>query len=330
MLAIPVWAAPRPSSVLADTTDDVVDAVTASQATGWDIVVAIGVMVVAYPLARLARRWGRRATRKIPNAPEMLILDIGRLAYWTVWLVAAGIALSYLGIGLGWFSIALIAGIALGGLMVKPMIESMAAGLVITMRPSFSIGDKVDIEGLSGTVVEIGTRSTQLKTSTGVSVHIPNTQLLKQTIKVYTSFDKRKASFDVRLARGVDLEAAVSTIVKAVGGAERVVSDPAPSAQATALEANAITVTVAYWYSSSHLSDGSITHESIGRVDTALADADMVLAAPLVEIETVSGTEPTADPADATDDHSDPAGDSTEATADQADPATDKAKPTTS
>ncbi len=114
---------------------------------------------------------------------------------------------------------------------------------------------------------------------------------------VYTSFDHRKASFDIMLARGVDLEAAASTIVDAVRGADRVVSDPAPSAQATALQADAITVSVAYWYSSSHLSDGSITHEAIGRVDTALADADMVLAAPLVEIETVSGTEPEADPA---------------------------------
>jgi small conductance mechanosensitive channel len=329
------WAA-----VPASTLDDITNAIQSTQTTGWDVVVAAGVMVVAYPLARLARRYGRRVARKIPNAPKMLVLDVGRLAYWMVWMVALGTALSALGVGVGWFSIAVVAMIVLAALMAKPIIESMAAGLVLTMRPSFTIGDKINVEGLTGTVLEIGTRATQLQTSTGVRVFLPNTQLLNQTIEVYTAFDHRRASFDVLLARGSDLEAAAKTMVKAVQGADRVVDDPAPTAQATELKVNAITVAVEYWYSSEHLSDGSVTHEAIRRIDKALTAEGVQLAAPLVEIETVSAaastTEPAANPAtDSTDttstdttkstndgDSSDTA-DSTGGTDDTANPATD-------
>jgi small conductance mechanosensitive channel len=286
----------------ASTADDIANAIRSAETTGWDVVVAIGIMVVAYPLARLARRYGRRVARKIPNAPQMLVLDIGRLAYWMVWMVALGTALSALGIGIGWFSIAIVAAIILAVLMMRPIIESMAAGLVLTMRPSFTIGDKIEIEGLTGTVLEIGTRATQLQTSTGVRVYLPNTQLLKETIEVYTAFDHRRASFDVLLARGSDLDAAAKTMVKAVRGADRVVDDPAPTAQATELKVNGITVLVEYWYSSSHLSDGAVTHEAIHRVDKALTAEQVQLAAPLVEIENVSPAAPTtkseADPAD--------------------------------
>jgi small conductance mechanosensitive channel len=301
----------------ANTVDDITNAIQSAETTGWDVVVAIFVMVVAYPLARLARRYGRRVARKIPDAPKMLVLDVGRLAYWFIWLVAAGVALSALGIGIGWFSIAIVAAVVLAILMMRPMIESMAAGLVLTMRPSFSIGDKIDVEGLTGTVLEIGTRATQLQTSTGVRVYLPNTQLLKQRIEVYTAFDHRRASFDVMLARGSDLDAAAKTMVEAVRGADRVVDDPAPTAQATALEVNGITVLVEYWYSSSHLSDGSVTHEAIRRVDKALTAAGMALAAPLVEIENVSAAAPTTEPA------ADPATNSSGGTDDTADPATD-------
>jgi small conductance mechanosensitive channel len=313
-----VWAVAPASTV-----DDITNAIQSAETSGWDVVVAIGVMVVAYPLARLARRYGRRVARKIPDAPKMLVLDIGRLAYGVVWMVAFGTALSVLGVGVGWFSIVIVAALVLGVLMMRPMIESMAAGLVLTMRPSFTIGDKIAVEGLTGTVLEIGTRATQLQTSTGVRVYLPNTQLLKQRIEVYTAFDHRRASFEVFIARGSDLDAAAKTMANAVQGADRVVDDPAPTAQATELKVNGITVLVEYWYSSEHLSDGWVTHEAIRRVDKALTVAGVQLAAPLVEIENVSATapptEPTADPATddaagrASDDAADPS-DATDAT----------------
>lgn len=288
----------------ANTLDDINNAIQSAETTGWDVVVAVVVMVAAYPLARLARRYGRRTIRKIPNAPKLLVLDVGRLAYWTVWLLAAGIALSALGIGIGWFTIAVVAGMILAVLMIRPIIESMAAGLVLTTRPAFEIGDQIDVDGLRGTVLDIGTRTTQLKTSDGVRIYLPNTQLLNQTIKVYTAFDNRRASFDVVLARGVDLDAAATTIMKAVQAADGVVSDPAPTVEASALLPNGITFSVEYWYASSHLSSGSVTDAAIRSVDRALVSGGVHLAAPLVDVTSTS-----ADPAGEQADHPGPVSD---------------------
>lgn len=148
-----------------NTVNDITNAIQDAQTTGWDVVVALLIMVLAYPLARLARRLGKRATRKIPDAPQTLVDDVGRLVFWAVMTIAAGLALNALGIGIGWFSIALGGAVILMILMLKPIVESIAAGLLLTMRPNFAIGDVIEVEGLRGTVREIGTRVIQLQTS---------------------------------------------------------------------------------------------------------------------------------------------------------------------
>jgi small conductance mechanosensitive channel len=286
--------------------NDITNAIQSAQTTGWDFVAALLIMVVAYPLARLARRLGKRAIRKIPNAPKVLVDDVGRLVFWTVMAIAAGLALNALGVGIGWFSIALAAALILMILMLKPIVESMAAGMLLTMRPNFVIGDLIEVEGLRGTVREIGTRATQLETSDGIRVFIPNQDMLKQTVKVYTSLDHRRATFDVVLARGANMEAAAKTIREAVTGADGVVADPAPTVQATALQQNGMTFAVEYWYRSSHASDGAATDAAIRATDAAITRGGVDLTSPLVDISDVSvpgpASEPAPDPADSTSD----------------------------
>jgi small conductance mechanosensitive channel len=286
--------------------NDITDAVQSAQTTGWDFVAALLIMVVAYPLARLARRFSKRAMRKLPKAPKVLVDDVGRLVFWSVMAIAAGLALNALGVGIGWFSVALAAALILMVLMLKPIVESMAAGLLLTMRPNFEIGDLIEVEGLRGTVREVGTRATQLETSDGIRVFIPNQDMLKQTVKVYTSFDHRRATFDVVLARSSHLDAAAKTIREAVAGADGVVADPAPTVQATALQQNGMTFAVEYWYRSSHASDGAATDAAIRATSAAITRAGLDLTSPLVDISDVSGSgaagEPAPHPVDSTSD----------------------------
>ena len=45
--------------------NDMTNAMQDAQTTGWDVVAALLIMVVAYPLARLARRFSKRAMRAL-------------------------------------------------------------------------------------------------------------------------------------------------------------------------------------------------------------------------------------------------------------------------
>ncbi len=103
--------------------------------TGWDVVAAAAVVALAYPVAVILGRLAMMAARRLPNVPESLIQDIGRLVRWSIYLIAFAVAMTFLGVTVGWLSIVVIVILILGLLMVKPMVENIAAGLLMTLRP---------------------------------------------------------------------------------------------------------------------------------------------------------------------------------------------------
>jgi hypothetical protein len=111
------------------------NAVDPSQVTGWDVVAAAAVVALAYPVAVILGRLAMMAARRLPNVPESLIQDIGRLVRWSIYLIAFAVAMTFLGVTVGWLSIVVIVILILGLLMVKPMVENIAAGLLMTLRP---------------------------------------------------------------------------------------------------------------------------------------------------------------------------------------------------
>lgn len=85
------------------------------------------------------------------------------------------LAITLLGVTVGWLLIIVI--LILGLLMIRPMVENIAAGLLLTVRPSFTIGDQIQTDEYKGVVSEIGSRTTMLQTNTGVAMHIPNVEV---------------------------------------------------------------------------------------------------------------------------------------------------------
>ena len=217
--------------------------------------------------------------------PEELVNDVGRLTKWFTYLVAAAWALSLLGVSVGWLAIVIAVVVVFGFLMARPMVENIAAGTLLTIRPSFGVGDQVDTAGYRGTVEEIGSRSTLLRTNEGVRVNIPNTDVLSAPIVVYTAYESRKAEFDVSVAHDTNLDAASSLLIKAISAVENVQQDPAPEVQASSFDNTAITLSIGYWYPSSMTSDGSVSDGVIRSVKTRLSEAGIELAVPRLDVE---------------------------------------------
>ena len=271
-----------------DVVDQVEGAVQGSQVTGWQVLVAITVLVLAFPLGNIVQRLVRRGFRKVPNVPAILIDDIGRFAKWFVYLAAAGIALGLVGVNIGWISLIVVVTLVVSVLALRPTIENMAAGLVLTLRPAFTLGDQIEVLGQRGTVIEIGTHSTVLKSADGIQSHLPNNNIIGQTINVYTAYDARRSEFKVSLASGTDLAGALKAIRKAVASAKGVVSDPAPETLATDFDQDALIVTARFWYASSQASDSTVKDAAIEAVNKALNEAGIVPGGPTTGIDIAS------------------------------------------
>ncbi len=268
------------------------DALAASQVTGWDVLAAFLVLLVAYPVGLAVRRIAIRMLKRVPNLPADIAQTGGLLLRWLVYLVALAWALSLVGVNVGWVAVVVAVVLVLGVLMVKPMIENSAAGLLLTLRPVYAVGDRIDTVGYEGTVTKIGSRTTVLKTTDGREVHIPNTEVLKQPIEVFTATDSRKAEIDITVAFDTDLDAVTKLLTGAISGVENVLKDPVPTVQASGFDHTAITLTIGYWYPSSMSSGSAATDGAIRAVKKALTDAGIEPALPTVGIDQNPGVAP--------------------------------------
>lgn len=280
-----------------DPVQNVQDAVTSGTVTGWDVFAAIAILVIAWPVGVVVRKVTFRALKRIPNLPEEVATDGARITRWFVFLVALAWALNILGVGVGWVTIIVVVVLIFGVLMLRPMVENTAAGLLLTIRPVYNVGDQIESLGYEGTVTQIASRSTVLKASDGREIHIPNTEVLSKPIVVYTATASRKASFDITVAFETDLDATIDLLTKAVASVAGILADPAPSVQASGIHNNTITLSIGYWYPSSESSGSNATDGAIRAVTKAIVDAGVALARPTLEVDHGSGTPsgPTAD-----------------------------------
>jgi small-conductance mechanosensitive channel len=69
-------------------------------------------------------------------------------------------------------------------LAIKDFIPNIISGFLIYKKNLIQQGDKIKIEGLSGKVRKINLVETEVKTSSGDIIHIPNSTLTKKELVV--------------------------------------------------------------------------------------------------------------------------------------------------
>ena len=276
--------------------DDVEGAVESAQVTGWQVLAAVIVLIVAYPIGRLAQRLTKRAFRKAPDVPPEIIYDVSRGAKYLIYVAAASIALVLVGVGSSWIAIVIVVVLLVGVLIARPQIQNTSAGLVLTARPSFSVGDQIKVMDTCGTVLQIGSHSTVLESVDGVRSYIPNTSMLGEMVHVYTASDARRAQFDMSLAAGTDIAKALGVISKSLATAEGVLSDPASEVLASRLDQDALIATARFWYSSELKTDTAPVSAAILAVRNALDDAGIELGGATTGLDVTNESAPSADP----------------------------------
>lgn len=125
-----------------------------------------------------------------------------------------------------------IAGIAVS-FAVKDSLSNILGGLQLVLDRTFKVGDKIELEsGEMGVVLDIGLRSTKLRTYDNEVIFIPNGSLANAKIKNFTVPDLSiRVNVEFGVEYGSDTEKVRATILAAVGGIEGVLSDPEPVVQ---------------------------------------------------------------------------------------------------
>ncbi|QIR35787.1 mechanosensitive ion channel family protein [Tolypothrix sp. PCC 7910] len=213
-----------------------------------NIVLALIVFVIFFLIARAIKQFVKRVTRNRHQARN-LGLVLGRLAQGTTILVGLFIALS---IVIPTFragdlvQLLGISGVAIG-FAFRDILQNFLAGILILLTEPFQINDQIVFKNFEGTVENIETRATTIRTYDGRRIVIPNSELFTNSVTVNTAFESRCLEYDVGIGYGDDIDLAKQLILEAMHSVDEVLSDPAPDALVMELAESTVNIRARWW-----------------------------------------------------------------------------------
>lgn len=132
---------------------------------------------------------------------------------------------------LGYDILSLLAGLGIGGLAIalaaQDAVKNIIGGFSIFWDKPFQIDDFIEIGGQSGTVKEVGIRSTRLKTIGGTTIVIPNSKVADTVLENFSTRQARRMvvniglTYDTPAARMDEAIAIIQNTIREVEGIDR-------------------------------------------------------------------------------------------------------------
>ena len=248
------------------------------------------IAVVVYAIFHVAARSVRRVIRHFAQRRRKHLnvgLVLGRLAEGGIMLVGILVALV---VAVPSFQPAQliqllgISGVAIG-FAFRDILQNFLAGLLILLTEPFKIGDQIVVGSFEGTVEEIETRATTIKTYDGRRVVIPNTNLFTQSVIVNTAFPTRRLQYDVGIGYGDDIGRAKTIMLAALNGVHGIMESPAPEALVVGLADFTVTIRMRWWISPPRRADlMESTNDALHAIKDALTAEGIDLPYPTQQI----------------------------------------------
>lgn len=216
--------------------------------------------VAASSVQRVANRYRRH---------RGLGVVLGRLAQWSILLAGALVTaviifpnftparlIEFLGIG----SVAI-------GFAFRDILQNFLAGILLLLTEPFRIGDQIITGSYEGTVEDIQTRATTIRTYDGRRVVIPNADLFVGTVTVNTAYDNRRLEYVLGIDHSEDVDGAKQLIFAALGECSTVLDEPKPQVLLAELAPTGANLRIRWWVQPPRRRD---TLDSLDEVLTAI------------------------------------------------------------
>ena len=253
------------------------------------VIAAIVIFLVMFYLAGLVARWIRRTGERRGLNPEVTLL-LTRLGSWGMITLGVIWALQQVNFNLTAF----LAGLGIIGFTVgfalQDISRNFVAGLLLLWQQPFGIGDLIQVTGYTGRVTDVSLRATEIRTSDGLLVLIPNADVYTKPITNYTQAPRRRLAIKAWAPYGEDLERATAIALEAIGQAPILaLADPAPSVVFDSFGDSSVAFTLYYWIDTAAISFDAAQDRGIKAVKAAFQTAGIDLATRLYPVTAQSG-----------------------------------------
>jgi small-conductance mechanosensitive channel len=133
--------------------------------------------------------------------------------------------------GIDLSSLAVIAG-ALGvgiGFGLQNIVSNFVSGLILLAERPIVLGDRIEVAGVAGQVTKISLRSTIVVTNDNISIIVPNSDLITQSITNWSYGDpKVQIRIPIGVAYGTDVERLRALLLEVAAEHPNVLKEPEP------------------------------------------------------------------------------------------------------
>ena len=157
-----------------------------------------------------------------------------------------------LGIELTSFA-ALLASVGVAvGMALSGNLSNFAGGVIILVFRPYKVGDYIEAStGASGIVTDIQIFHTVLTTPDNKVIFAPNGAMSGAVVTNYNRKETRRLQFIYGVEYGTDFELAKSTLLDIINKDSRILQDPAPFVELSALADSSVNITVRVWVNAS-------------------------------------------------------------------------------
>ena len=214
---------------------------------GVDIAGAIVLLVVGWTVAGWIRRVIRRNLDRVPVLDETLKPLIANLVRYAVLIFVLIAVLNQFGVQTTSIIAVLAAtGLAIG-LALQGMLANVASGVMLLFLRPFNVGEYVEAGGIAGTVTEIGLFNTEIKTSAGPSLVVPNSKIWDGPITNFSRNPTRRFDIAVGIGYDDDIDGAMALLKGLLTSDDRVLDDPEPLVVVQELGDSAVIINLRAW-----------------------------------------------------------------------------------
>jgi small-conductance mechanosensitive channel len=204
--------------------------------TLWDIGFIVVALIILFTLTGFINRWIDRRLAGHTHLDISTRKTIATLVRYTTLVIGFLVIMQAAGINLTTFNV--VAGaVGVGvGFGLQNIVSNFISGLIVMFERPVKLGDRIDVSGIEGSVIDIGARATTVLTVDNVAAIIPNQKLITEPVK---NWQHTSGTWQMRICIGAkygsDLNAVRQAMLSVAGGNSDVLREPAPMVRLTSV-----------------------------------------------------------------------------------------------
>jgi small-conductance mechanosensitive channel len=216
--------------------------------TLWGLSWLLVLIALLFFVSGLAQRWIARRLLSHTHLNIGTREAIAAIVRYMLLLVGILIILQNAGINLTTFNV-LAGAIGVGvGFGLQNIMSNFISGLIIMLTRPIKVGDNIEVAEVEGDVVEIGGRHTTLVTANGVTVIVPNSKFITETVRNWEYMHSQTPlSISVNVMPEANPRAVEQVLLGAATAHSDVSKHPPPRVYFKALGRNALAFELIVW-----------------------------------------------------------------------------------